>query len=152
MNETEMFKSKIDIKSLTLEELTEEIKAMGQQKFRAVQIYKWLHEKKVTSFDEMLNISEALREQLKEKYYIVHLKVIKRLESKLDETKKFLFELYDGNCVVFQINQGTPYCIKKRCQSARIVIFHGNRLYFGHRNVLDQVARFSFSATLEYID
>ena len=114
MNETEMFKSKIDIKSLTIEELTEEIKAMGQQKFRAVQIYKWLHEKKVTSFDEMLNISEALREQLKEKYYIVHLKVIKRLESKLDETKKFLFELYDGNCVetvLMKYSYGWSLCI-----------------------------------------
>lgn len=114
MDEAEEFKSKTDIKSMTLDELTQEMKNMGQQKFRALQIYKWLHEKKVTDFDEMLNISAALREQLKEKYYIVHHKVVRRLESKLDETKKFLFELYDGNCVetvLMKYSYGWSLCI-----------------------------------------
>ena len=53
-----------DLRSLTYEELCEEVKAMGQPSFRAKQIYSWLHEKRVTDFSEMTNLSAALREKL----------------------------------------------------------------------------------------
>ena len=57
---------KQDIKSLTLEELTEAFRQMGDKPFRAKQIYQWLHQKRVTDFDEMSNLSKPLREKLKE--------------------------------------------------------------------------------------
>ena len=59
---------KKDIKSMDLEELTQELLAMGEKKFRAGQIYGWMHVHLVRSIDEMTNISQKLREQLKENY------------------------------------------------------------------------------------
>ena len=56
----------IDIKSLTLPELQEEMEKIGEKKFRAGQIYEWMHVKLVDSFDEMTNLSKGLREKLKE--------------------------------------------------------------------------------------
>lgn len=58
---------KIDIKSLNIKELEEFVISIGDKKFRAAQIYQWLHEKLVTDFDDMTNISEKLRNTLKEK-------------------------------------------------------------------------------------
>ncbi len=112
--ETADFKNKTDIKSLTLSQLREEIINLGEQKFKALQIYQWLHQKKVTSFDDMTNISEKLRNTLSEKYYITHHKIIRKLSSKLDETQKYLFELYDGNCVetvLMKYNHAWSLCI-----------------------------------------
>ena len=57
---------KIDIKSLNLKELSELVLSMGEKRFRAKQIYEWLHVKQVTSFDEMTNLSKKFVEQLKE--------------------------------------------------------------------------------------
>ena len=59
-----------EIKSLTLEELTSETEKLNLPKFRAKQIYQWLHQKGVMSFDEMLNLSKELRNTLKQNYYI----------------------------------------------------------------------------------
>ena len=66
---------KLDIKSLTLEELTEAIRQMGDKPFRAKQIYQWLHQKLVTEFDEMSNLSKPLREKLKEQFFLTALSV-----------------------------------------------------------------------------
>ena len=54
-----------DIKSLTLSELTQEMESIGEKKFRAAQIYSWLHERLVDDFDEMTNLSKGMREKLK---------------------------------------------------------------------------------------
>ena len=64
---------KKDIKSMDLEELTQELLAMGEKKFRAGQIYNWLHVKKVKSFDEMTNLSASLRLKLNNSFYIKRL-------------------------------------------------------------------------------
>ena len=61
-----------DIKSLTLSELTQEMESIGEKKFRAAQIYSWLHERLVDDFDEMTNLSKGLREKLKENYAYAH--------------------------------------------------------------------------------
>ena len=53
---------KTDIKSLNLEELTAFVESLGEKKFRAKQIYEWIHRKHVASFSEMTNISAALIE------------------------------------------------------------------------------------------
>ena len=76
-----------EIKNLNLTELTEEIKGLGEASFRAKQIYEWLHVKLVRDFDEMSNISTALRNRLKENYEITKLTTVRVSESKIDSTK-----------------------------------------------------------------
>ena len=75
------------------------MEALGEKKFRAKQIYEWLHARCVFSFEEMTNLSKALRQKLEELYAILPVEPFARQESKLDGTNKFLFELYDGNMV-----------------------------------------------------
>lgn len=87
---------------------------MGEKKFRAAQIYEWLHKKRATSFDEMTNISASLREKLTQKCFIGSLKVVRKLESKTDNTVKFLYELMDGNhveTVLMQYEHGDSLCV-----------------------------------------
>ena len=103
-----------DIKSLFPQELEAELAALGQPKFRAKQIFSWLHEKRVTSFAEMTNIPASLRTVLEENYYINTLKIVRRLESKLDGTVKYLYELKDKNCVeavLMKYKHGNSLCI-----------------------------------------
>ena len=88
---------KTDILSLSLEELIIALDALGEKKFRAEQIFSWLHVKKVTEFEEMTNISLELRTKLSENFYIKRLNIAKRLESCTDNTIKYLYELDDGN-------------------------------------------------------
>ena len=67
---------RIDIKSLNLEELTAQLKELGLPAFRAKQIYQWVHEKLVASFDDMTNLSKGLRDQLKERYELITLQIV----------------------------------------------------------------------------
>ena len=104
----------IDIKSLYLDELKKEVKSIGLPDFRALQIYKWLHEAGVSSFDEMTNISKSLREELNESYIIPALQIEDKFVSKLDGTVKYLFRLYDGEyveAVVMKYKYGYTICI-----------------------------------------
>ena len=66
--------SKVDIKSMNLNELKDFMVQIGEKPFRAKQIYEWLHIKHVESFDEMTNISKKLIESLKQKCKLVSLK------------------------------------------------------------------------------
>lgn len=84
---------KIDILSLTKEELTGQITAMGEKAFRAKQIYDWLHVKKVSDFSQMSNISAQFREELSRKFCLKHLIIKKKLVSALDNTVKYLYGL-----------------------------------------------------------
>ena len=91
---------KIDISSMTLPALTEWVTGtLGEPKFRAGQIYRWIHQKRGGSFAEMTNLSTALRKKLEERAFLTVLTTRRRLESKLDETVKLLLELPDQNCV-----------------------------------------------------
>ena len=83
--------TKLDIKSYNLEQLKNELSQMGEKPFRAGQIYKWLHIDRVSSFDEMTNLSKDLRHKLDEKYEIITLKPEKVLISKIDGTRKYFF-------------------------------------------------------------
>ena len=108
---------KIDIKSLTLDELKKEMTAIGVQAFRAKQIYTWLHVRRVFSFNEMTDLSLPLRETLEERYYINEFKIKRKLVSKIDSTVKYLFELIDGECiesVVMRYNHGNTICISSQ--------------------------------------
>lgn len=105
---------KIDIKSLDFDELKALISDMGGQAFRTEQIYKWLHQKGVTSFDEMTNLSKNFREKLNNACTITCLKPVEILTSKTDGTKKFLFWLEDGNViesVLMKYHYGNSVCI-----------------------------------------
>lgn len=105
---------KIDILSLTYDQLCDHIVSMGEKKFRATQIFEWLHKKRVSSFDDMLNISVSLREQLKEKFSLKSLNVVRKLTSELDGTIKYLYELPDKNhveTVLMQYNHGDSICV-----------------------------------------
>jgi 23S rRNA (adenine2503-C2)-methyltransferase len=87
---------------------------VGPAAFRAKQLYGWLHEKQVLSFEEMRNLPAPLRETLTERCYITALKVKRELRSELDSTIKYLYELPDGNCVesvVMEYKHGTSVCI-----------------------------------------
>ena len=109
--------SKKDIVSYNYEELQHEIENMGEKPFRSRQIYAWLHEKLVDSFDEMTNLSKALREKLSREYEIKQVEVVAHQVSKADPTEKFLFELSDGNCiesVLMKYNYGNSVCISSQ--------------------------------------
>lgn len=104
---------KLDIKSMTVEEISLFMIDIGQPKYRATQVFKWL-QSGTASFDEMSDISKNLREILKDKCYIASVEIVKRLESKIDGTVKYLYRLYDGECiesVLMKYNHGYTVCI-----------------------------------------
>ena len=104
------------IKCLTLPELTDALKELGEPAFRARQVYTWLH-RGARSFDEMTNLSKALREKLAEHYTITVPIVARRQVSKKDGTMKYLWELSDGNCVetvLMRYHHGNTVCISSQ--------------------------------------
>ncbi len=108
---------KKDIKSMTIEELTEDFLALGEKKFRAAQVYEWLHQKLVRDFSQMTNISKALQEKLAANYVCEDLKPVETLTSAIDGTKKFLFGLSDGNVVEsvwMKYKHGNSVCISSQ--------------------------------------
>lgn len=108
---------KIDIKSLSYEELLETIQGMGEKAFRGKQIYEWLHKKAVMEFEDMTNVSKKLREQLSDQCYITHMKLLDRLISKDGSTSKFLFGLEDGSViesVLMKYHHGNSVCISSQ--------------------------------------
>ncbi len=107
---------KVDIKSLNIEQLTEYAVSMGLKSFNAKQIYTWLHQKNVTSFDEMTNISKQVREQLKENCTVTTLEVAQKQVS-VDGTIKYLYRLPDGNCiesVLMKYEHGNSICVSSQ--------------------------------------
>jgi 23S rRNA (adenine2503-C2)-methyltransferase len=106
--------TKLDIKSLDLVELKEEIIKMEEKPFHANQIYDWLHKKLAVSFDKMSNIPKALKVKLDEKYEVINLEPVETLTSSIDGTIKFLFRLHDGNViesVLMRYKHGNSVCI-----------------------------------------
>ena len=109
--------NKKDIRSYSMKELKMEMEAIGEKAFRAKQVYEWLHVKLVDSFEEMTNLSKALREKLDANYEIPTVKMLERQESKLDGTNKFLFQLQDGNMVesvLMKYKHGNSVCISSQ--------------------------------------
>ena len=106
----------IDIKSLTMEEITDLLHGWGEPAFRGRQVFTWLH-RGVTSFEDMSNLSKALRQRLAEACYITAPTVARRQESALDGTIKYLWRLGDGNCietVLMQYHHGNTVCISSQ--------------------------------------
>lgn len=108
---------KKDILAYTYKQLSEEIEGLGEKHFRAKQVYEWLHVKLADSFDEMTNLSKALREKLDDAYIILPVEMLERQQSNLDGTNKFLFALYDGNVVesvLMRYKHGNSVCISSQ--------------------------------------
>ena len=109
--------NKIDLKSLDLNELKECIKDMGEPAFRAKQLYEWLHIKQASGYDDMTNIPKSLKEKLDKDFSFTRLEVVEVQESHIDETKKFLFALSDGNViesVFMKYRFGVSVCISSQ--------------------------------------
>ena len=105
---------KIDILSMSLAELESVMVECGEKKFRAKQIFQWLHVKRVFDFDKMTDISAQLRLQLNGKFCIKKLNIQKRLASSIDNTVKYLYRLPDGNfveTVLMKYNYGYSICV-----------------------------------------
>ncbi len=105
---------KKDILSYSLEELEAALAEIGEKKFRAKQIYEWLHVQRVSEFDKMSNISLSLRTKLDKEFCINSINIVKKLESHIDNTVKYLYELSDGNhveCVMMEYKHGNSLCI-----------------------------------------
>ena len=106
-----------DIKSLNYDELVTYMAGLGEKKFRAGQLYQWMHEKLADSFDECTNLSNALRQKLKETSEYVCLEPVRVQHSKLDGTEKYLFRLSDGNyveSVLMKYHHGNSVCISSQ--------------------------------------
>ena len=103
----------MNLKSRTLPELQALFKELGEPAFRAKQVYQWLH-KGVRTYDEMTNISQALRQKLSENYPINAPTAVRKQESQRDGTIKYLWRLADGNCVetvLMRYHYGNTVCI-----------------------------------------
>ncbi|MDO4616331.1 MAG: 23S rRNA (adenine(2503)-C(2))-methyltransferase RlmN [Lachnospiraceae bacterium] len=106
-----------DIRSMYLPELKRLMEELGEKPFRAKQLFEWLHEKRVESYDEMTSLSGALREKLKERYPLHTLEVVNMQESRIDGTRKYLFALHDGNVIEsvwMKYKHGNSVCISSQ--------------------------------------
>ena len=105
-----------NIKEYNLDELQNELLALGEKKYRAEQIFKWIYVDKVKEFDEMTNLSIELREKLKKEYTMCNFNILKKQESS-DGTKKYLFDVLDGNAietVLMQYHHGKTICVSSQ--------------------------------------
>ena len=109
--------NKSDIMSFDIDELCEQVALIGEKSFRAIQIFEWLHVKLVESFDDMTNLSKSLRDTLDEKFVINMPKIVEVYKSKIDGTRKYLFELFDGSIiesVLMKYKHGNSVCISSQ--------------------------------------
>lgn len=107
----------MDIRSMNMEELTETLVEVGEKKFRAKQIYGWLHQKLVRSPEEMKNVPKSCLDKLMAEHPFYGVKEVERYVSKIDGTMKFLFSLHDGNIVesvLMKYKHGNSVCISSQ--------------------------------------
>lgn len=109
--------NKKDIKSLTLDELKDEMEAIGEKSFRAKQLYEWMHKKLAVGYEEMTNIPKALADKCRNRFDYTMLRIVRMQESAIDGTRKYLFELADGNTVesvLMRYKHGNSVCISSQ--------------------------------------
>ena len=128
---------KADIKSMTKDELSKTLEKIGEPRNRAVQVFKWLH-RGIESFDEMTDIPKTLRDKLSDEFTIKNVKIKKRLESSIDDTVKYLYELDDGEkieCVVMKYLHGYSICISTQAGCRMGCSFCASGLFGLKRNL-----------------
>ena len=102
-----------NIKDYNLDELKEEFIKLGEKAYRAEQVFKWIYVDRVSSFDDMTNLSKDLREKLKQEFSMHNFKILQKQES-ADGTKKYLFDILDGNAietVLMEYHHGKSICV-----------------------------------------
>lgn len=105
-----------NLRDYTVSELEEIVQGLGEKKFRGTQIFKWLNEG-ADSYDEMSNVPKALKEKLEKEYFVSGLKIKQKFVSKIDGTRRYLFELYDGNyveSVLMKYHHGYTICVSSQ--------------------------------------
>lgn len=106
-----------DIKSMYPDELKALLTGMGEKTFRAAQLFSWMHEKRVTTYDEMTNLSLGLRQKLAEQYPLTVLRMVREQISRIDGTRKYLFALPDNNVIEsvwMKYHHGNSVCISSQ--------------------------------------
>ncbi|MBM7615847.1 23S rRNA (adenine2503-C2)-methyltransferase [Alkaliphilus hydrothermalis] len=129
--------SKTDLLSLTKEELITFMESIGEKKFRAMQIFQWLH-KRVKSFEDMSNLSKNLRQKLSDNAYISQVEIAQKLVSKIDGTTKYLFSLQDDHIiegVVMKYKHGNTACISSQVGCAMGCTFCASTIKGLERNL-----------------
>lgn len=129
--------NKLDICSMDLEMITQLVIDLGQPKYRALQLFKWL-QSGVQSFDEMTNIPVTLRECLNDRCYIATVKPLRRYVSQIDGTVKYVYELYDGELiesVLMKYEHGYTVCISTQVGCRMGCNFCASGLYGLTRNL-----------------
>lgn len=107
----------IKIDNLSYEELEKQLVSLGEPKFKAKQIFDWIHNKTVDSFDAITNVSKKTKETLIQQYEFTRASIELKLESKLDETKKYVIRFEDGNVVetvYLKYKYGNTACISSQ--------------------------------------
>lgn len=119
-----------NIYNYTIKELENYFLEMGEKKFKAIQVYEWLYQKKVNNFDDMTNIKKDVLERLKKDFTMSHLKMVDKQEDV--DVVKYLFELNDGNlieAVLMRHDYGNSLCVSSQvgcnmgcrfCESGRL--------------------------------
>ena len=119
-----------NIYNFTYENLEEKLISLGEKKFRTRQIWQWLYEKRVKSFDEMRNLSSELISKLKDNFSFDYIEIVTAQRS--DSTNKYLFKLKDGNfieAVLMKHDYGLSVCVSSQvgcnmgcafCESGRL--------------------------------
>lgn len=126
-----------DIRTVSEEALQLQMKEWGYPAFRARQVQDWLH-RGVTDFEEMGNLPKTLREQLAEVYALPHVKIRRRLVSKLDGTVKYLYELADGETiesVLMNYHHGWSQCLSTQAGCRMNCAFCATGMGGLHRNL-----------------
>ncbi len=105
-----------NIKNYTINELKSELEELGEKPYRAEQIFKWIYQENVTSFEEMTDLSKKLREELSSKYTLNQFNILEKQVSK-DGTIKYLFDVLDGNAietVLMEYKHGRTICVSSQ--------------------------------------
>ena len=108
---------KKDLRSLTIEEMTELAESMGQKTFRGKQLFEWIHKKQVENLEEISNLPKAFLEPLQENYMVSGVALVKKQMSKAGDTAKYLFSLADGNLIEsvwMKYHHGNSVCISSQ--------------------------------------
>ena len=106
-----------DLRALTIEELTSVVESIGEKRFRASQLYDWIHNKRVDNFEDMKNIPKSLVKLLGEEYSVYPVRIEEKLISQIDGTRKYLMRLHDDNiieCVLMRYEYGNSVCISSQ--------------------------------------
>ena len=141
---------KLDIRSFDLEDITKLMIELGEPKFRALQLFKWL-QSGVDSFDEMTNIPSALRNKLDDTCYIASVKPLRKYISKIDGTIKYVYELFDGELiesVLMKYEHGYTVCISTQVGCRMGCKFCASGLYGLTRNLTpsEMLAQITYAA------